>query len=100
DGARFCQGCGKSLLLAALASCPAPASLSSTGQMPAPQVTGDATGGIIPYKNVAALIGYYCAVFSLVPCLGFPLGLSAVVLGLVGLRKQRSQPVVRGRVHA
>ena len=34
---------------------------------PAPQ--GDATRGVIPYKNVPALIGYYCGVFAIIPCL-------------------------------
>jgi hypothetical protein len=61
---------------------------------------GDATGGIIPYKNLPALLGYYCGVFSLIPLLGLPLGIAAIPLGITGLRKQRRQPVVRGRVHA
>ena len=61
---------------------------------------GDATGGIVPYKNLPALLGYYCGVFSLIPLLGLPLGIAAIPLGITGLRKQRSQPAVRGRVHA
>jgi hypothetical protein len=35
---------------------------------------GDATGGIIPYKNPSALIAYYCGLFSLFPILGVFLG--------------------------
>ena len=36
--------------------------------------TGDATGGIIPYKNPPALIAYYCGIFSLLPCIGLVAG--------------------------
>jgi len=59
---------------------------------------GDATGGMIPYKNVPALIGYYLGVFSIIPC--FPIGLAALVLGILGLRKVKQQPEVKGTVHA
>lgn len=62
----------------------------------APQ--GDATGGVIPYKNVPALIGYYLGVFSIIPC--FPIGLAAFVLGIMGLKKARQNPQVKGKVHA
>jgi hypothetical protein len=69
-----------------------------TTQGPAP--TGDATGGIIPYKNPAALIAYYCGVFSIVPCLGLFAGIPAVVLGIIGLRARRRNPIIKGAVHA
>ena len=59
---------------------------------------GDATGGIIPYKNKAALIAYYCGVFSVIPC--FPLGLVAVGLGIKGLKHAKEHPASRGQVHA
>ena len=71
-----------------------------TNMHPREEVTGDATGGVIPYKNVPALIAYYLGVFSLIPCLGIPLGLAAVILGLVGLVNYRKRPQVRGVVHA
>lgn len=61
---------------------------------------GDATGGVIPYKNVPALIGYYTGIFSLLPCLGFPLGFVAVVLGIMGLRAKSKNPAVKGTAHA
>ena len=67
---------------------------------PPPVGTGDATGGVIPYKNPAALIAYYCAIFSLIPCLGVLLGIPAVVLGIVGLAQRRKNPVIKGAVHA
>jgi hypothetical protein len=49
---------------------------------------GDATGGIIPYKNPHALIAYYCGGLSLIPCAGLILG------------KRTKNPLVRGQVHA
>lgn len=54
----------------------------------------------VPSRNGAALVAYYCGVFSLFPCLGFPLGVVAVYYGLKGLRAERENPAVRGGVHA
>lgn len=64
------------------------------------QAETDATGGLIPYKNPPALIGYYVSVFSLIPCLGLLLGPIAIVLGIIGLRKKAQHPNVRGTAHA
>lgn len=61
---------------------------------------GDATGGLIPYKNPMALIGYYVAVFSLIPCLGLLMGPVAIVLGLLGLRYRSKHPTAGGLAHA
>lgn len=59
---------------------------------------GDATGGMIPYKNPAALIGYYLFFASLF--LGPLTGIIAVGLGIAGLRARRKQPQIKGAVHA
>ncbi|MEO1235946.1 MAG: DUF4190 domain-containing protein [Planctomycetota bacterium] len=61
---------------------------------------GDATGGLIPYKNIPALLAYYFGLFSLFPVLGFLLAVPALVLGIVGLRQRRLQPEIKGAVHA
>ena len=61
---------------------------------------GDATGGLIPYKNAPALTAYYLGVFSVIPCLGIPLGIAAVILGILGLRRAARRPEVKGKVHA
>lgn len=61
---------------------------------------GDATGGIIPYKNPHALAAYYLGVFSLIPLLGFICGAIAVPLGVSGLKKKARNPVIRGTIHA
>jgi hypothetical protein len=66
---------------------------------PAPK-SGDGITALIPYKNTPALVGYYLAVFSLIPCVGAPLGLVAFGLGIAGLRKARQHPEAKGKVHA
>ena len=93
--ARFCSRCGA----AVRSEIPMPTALADSST-DTPASAGDATGGIIPYKNLPALLGYYCGVFSLIPLLGLPLGIAAIPLGITGLRKQRRQPAVRGHVHA
>ncbi len=60
----------------------------------------NAVSVMIPYKNPKALIGYYLGIFSLIPCLGLPLGIAALVLGVLGLRAAKVQPNARGKVHA
>lgn len=62
-----------------------------------PAGQGDATGGLIPYKNGPALTAYYLGILSLVCC---PLGAVAMVLGILGLKKRAQQPEVKGSVHA
>jgi len=64
------------------------------------QEKGDATGGIIPYKNVPALVSYYLGLFSLIPFLGILLGIAAFILGIIGLKKKKEKPVIKGGVHA
>jgi len=61
---------------------------------------GDATGGIIPYKNPHALTSYYLGIFSCFPVLGFFLGIAAIALGVSGLKAHTRKPIIRGTVHA
>lgn len=65
-----------------------------------PAGEGDSTGGLIPYKNMPALVAYYLGLFSLLPCIGFFLGVAAFVLGIIGLKKRKANPAVKGSVHA
>jgi len=57
-------------------------------------------GGLIPYKNAQALWAYYLGVFSLIPFLGIPLGVVAMVLGLKGLNYAKLHPEAKGKAHA
>jgi hypothetical protein len=72
-------------------------------QQPPPQSPfeeGDATGGVIPYKNPQALIAYYLGIVALFPCLGFPFGIASLILGIRGLKAYKLNPRVHGVVHA
>ena len=55
---------------------------------------------VVPYKNPKALTAYYLAIFSLIPCFGLPLGVTAFILGLSGLKMVKAQPNAHGQVHA
>lgn len=55
---------------------------------------------IIPYKNGAALAGYYVSIAALIPVLGLVLGPVAIVLGVLGIRARSRNPAVHGLAHA
>lgn len=61
---------------------------------------GDSTGGVIPYNNPNALLGYYLGILSGLPIIGLPFGIAAFVLGIKGLQAVKKNPAVRGTVHA
>jgi hypothetical protein len=54
----------------------------------------------IPYKNLRALIGYYCAIFGLVPIAGLVLGPVALLFGIAGVNYAQAHPEDRGLYHA
>jgi hypothetical protein len=63
----------------------------------------DDSGGVnslIPYKNPQALISYYLGVFALIPCLGIPLAIGAIILGILGLKYRKTHPTAGGTAHA
>jgi hypothetical protein len=53
-----------------------------------------------PYQNVAALLAYYLGIFSIVPLVGSPLGIAAVLLGICGLRGAQRHPEASGKFQA
>ncbi len=98
--ARFaCSACGESIAQGAII-CRFCGRDPRSGDLPPALPEGDATGGLIPYKNTPALAGYYLGVFSLAPCVGVPLGIAAIVCGVLGLKKRKREPHVKGSVHA
>jgi len=74
---------------------PIPLQSNSGGPM-----TGDGTGGLIPYKNPKALIAYYLGLLSGLPLVGLPIGVAALVLGIMGLRDRDRNPIIKGSIHA
>jgi hypothetical protein len=65
-----------------------------------PPLPVDRGSGLIPTGNPPALVAYYLAVFSLIPCFGVLLAIPAVVLGIIGLRKAKAHPEAKGAAHA
>jgi hypothetical protein len=64
-------------------------------------ITDDNTmGGLIPSRNPRALWAYYLGIFSLLPCIGIPLAVAAIILGISGLKYANLHPEVKGKVHA
>lgn len=61
---------------------------------------GGAVSSIIPYKNPLALTAYYLGFASLLFPLGSIFGLPAIILGIVGFMKSRSNPNAKGTAHA
>jgi len=79
---------------------PRPPSLARRPRPRPSAAEGDAADGVIPDKNLPALLACGLGVFSFIPCLGLPLGVAALILGLRGLKLHREQPVVNGVVPA
>jgi hypothetical protein len=61
---------------------------------------GHAVDVIFPYRNVPALIGYYLGLLALIPLIGFIVGIPALIMGIIGLKRREQDPAVRGSVHA
>lgn len=95
DYSAVCSQCG-----ADLRSNPYEAPVTSRTRLANDPNEGDATGGIIPYKNPKALIAYYLGIFSGFPVIGFFFAVPALVLGIMGLRDRNRNPVIKGSVHA
>lgn len=87
EPARYCMRCGA----------PQPV-MTLPPPVPAAPAVGFAR--LIPMQNPQALIAYYCAVFSLIPCVGVPLALAALVLGILGGARLSEHPEAGGRFHA
>lgn len=101
----FCPQCGVSTTVASPLNTGQPVNPFSASAVPyaqlrTPITEGDSTGGIIPYKNPKALIAYYLGIVSGLPMIGLPFGIAAFVLGILGLRDRRRNPVIKGSVHA
>lgn len=64
----------------------------------------DATGGLIPYKNKHALIGYYMVfaggLIMFIPVLGIIFSIGTLIMGIKGLKNVKENPAVRGTAHA
>ncbi len=55
---------------------------------------------MIPTKNMPSLLSYYFGVFGLIPILGMPLTIAAIILGFVGLKHYKKNPTPGAKGHA
>ncbi|MBN1550113.1 hypothetical protein JW979_01540 [bacterium] len=68
-------------------------------RQPAVVVT-DTMGGWIPSQNPKAVWAYYLGIFSIIPCLGIASGITALILGIMGLKDFQEKPEIKGKTHA
>lgn len=61
--------------------------------------TPDVFETLVPTKNQQALMGYYIAVFSLIPVFGLGLGPIAIWRGIRGWNAIKAQPELPGKAH-
>lgn len=95
EDSQFCGKCGTDLRSNPYAAHQVPRPMPSGNPN-----EGDATGGIIPYKNPKALIAYYLGIFSGLPFIGILFGIPAFILGIMGLRDRKKNPAIKGSIHA
>ena len=55
---------------------------------------------IVPARNIPALTSWYLGVFGLIPILGIPLSLAAIVSGIYGIIIAKRPEIQVGRGHA
>jgi uncharacterized membrane protein YvbJ len=78
DQSQFCFKCGKSLK-----------SLQPETGKNVPETEVEY---VIPFKNMYGLISYYIGIFSFIPFLGVILGITAIILGVIGLINANKAP--------
>ena len=78
--------------------------LQQAPPVPGADQGGDATGGLIPYKNKQALIGYYMAfgglIVGCIPAVGMLYSGATIWMGMKGLKNVKANPAVKGTAHA
>ena len=67
---------------------------------PQPPLNDDLTQKFLPTKNMPSLISYYLGVFGLIPILGIPLSIAAIIFGYIGLKRFKANPTPGAKGHA
>ena len=80
-----------------------PPTTPSTEAPPIPRAvdhTPNTMDHILPARNIPALVSWYLGVFGLIPILGIPLSLAAILSGIYGLIIAKRPEIQVGRGHA
>lgn len=77
-----------------------PAAQPTPPPVPAPKPPSKAMDHVVPTKNQPALLGYYYAIFGLLPIIGLFLAPAAIAYGLIGLDRGNRLPRFIGYGHA
>lgn len=78
---------------------PTPHKPSSSPKSSSSTTQNDVIQALIPTQNKPALIAYYCGVFGLIPILGMPFTIAAIIMGLRGLAQYKQHPTPGAKVH-
>lgn len=73
---------------------------SVDGQVVTSQVSSDTMQKWIPTKNPASLVSYYAGIFGLIPFVGLPGSITAIIAGAIALKKHSEHPTPGAKVHA
>jgi hypothetical protein len=79
---------------------PPPAPIPASASAPASKAPSQAMEHVIPSRNQPALLGYYYAIFGLLPVIGLFLAPAAISYGLIGLDRGNRLPRFIGYGHA
>lgn len=82
------------------AGTPPPLPAESAGPARHSDPAAGGLGVLIPAKNPHSLWSYYLGIFSFFPCLGLAMGITAVILGVIAIKRFNANPAIRGRTHA
>lgn len=69
-------------------------------QLPAAPVDDRLSQYIMPTKNGPSIISYYCGVFGLLPFIGIPFAVIAIIYGHKALKIYKKQPSPGAKAHA
>jgi hypothetical protein len=68
-------------------------------QQPSPS-NDEVFQAFIPTKNKSALLAYYFGIFGIIPIIGLPFAIAAIVLGYKGMALYKSNPTPGAKGHA
>jgi hypothetical protein len=75
----------------------------NTTQQPAQETSGQESvtfQTLVPTKNMPALLSYYFGIAGLIPFLGLPFSIAALITGVMGIQQYKNKPTPGAKGHA